>query len=199
MRGQEAEPRVLLSVVLSDANILFPRVLRDYVLYAMAHQLIRVRWSREILHEAVEHLIDKVEGFDDAAGERLVSAMNGTFPHSQVDLTAEAMAAVADFTLIDEDDRHVIAAAVAADATILCSDDRKGFPPEVMEALGIEWVTSDAMLCTLVEEAPETMLKVHRSAVSRLRGATDASTIAALRGAKAERTADLMEILLQQS
>ncbi len=35
MSGPEAEPRVLLSVVLSDANVLFSRVLRDYVLYAM--------------------------------------------------------------------------------------------------------------------------------------------------------------------
>lgn len=199
MSGPEAEPRVLLSVVLSDANVLFSRVLRDYVLYAMTYQLIRVRWSHEILDEVVEHLIDKVDGFDEAAGVRLVAAMNGTFPYSQVELTDEAVAAVADFALGDEDDRHVIAAAVAAEATFLCSDDLRGFPPEVMATLGLEWVTSDALLSTLVEEAPDTMLKVHRTTVSRLRGATDESTIAALRGAKAERTADLMEELLKKS
>lgn len=199
MSGPEAEPRVLLSVVLSDANVLFSRVLRDYVLCAMTYQLIRVRWSHEILDEVVEHLIDKVDGFDEAAGVRLVAAMNGTFPYSQVELTDEAVAAVADFALGDEDDRHVIAAAVAAEATFLCSDDLRGFPPEVMATLGLEWVTSDALLSTLVEEAPDTMLKVHRTTVSRLRGATDESTIAALRGAKAERTADLMEELLKKS
>ncbi len=144
-------------------------------------------------------MIDKVDGFDEAAGVRLVAAMNGTFPYSQVELTDEAVAAVADFALGDEDDRHVIAAAVAAEATFLCSDDLRGFPPEVMATLGLEWVTSDALLSTLVEEAPDTMLKVHRTTVSRLRGATDESTIAALRGAKAERTADLMEELLKKS
>lgn len=165
----------------------------------MTHQLIRGRWSQEILDEAVEHLIEKIHGFDEAAAVRLMTAMNSTFPYSQVELTDEATAAVAGFTLIDEDDRHVIAAAVAAEAPFLCSDDLTGFPSEVLAALEIEWVTSDALLSTLIEEAPETMLKVHRTTVSRLRGATDESTIAALRSAKAERTADLMEALLKKS
>lgn len=159
MSGQEAESRILFSVVLSDANIVFSRVLRDYVLYAMTHQLIRVRWSQAILDEAVRRMIEKVDGFDEASGERLVAAMNGTFPYSQVDMTEEASVTVADFVLVDDNDRHVIAAAVAAEA----------------------------------------MLKVHRMAVSRLPGATDESTIVALRGAGAGRTADLMEALLKQS
>jgi len=197
--GQEAESRILFSVVLSDANIVFSRVLRDYVLYAMTHQLIRVRWSQAILDEAVRRMIEKVDGFDEASGERLVAAMNGTFPYSQVDMTEEASVTVADFVLVDDNDRHVIAAAVAAEATFVCSDDLTGFPPEVMTALGIEWVTADALFSTLVEEAPEAMLKVHRMAVSRLPGATDESTIVALRGAGAGRTADLMEDLLKQS
>jgi hypothetical protein len=82
--------------------------------------------------------MENIEGFDTAAGERLVAAMNNTFPYSQVELTDQATAAVAGFTLTDEDDRHVIAAAVAAEATFLCSDDRTGFPAEVMALLGIE-------------------------------------------------------------
>lgn len=199
MSGRETEPRILFSVVLSDANIVFSRVLRDYVLYAMTHQLIRVRWSQAILDEAVRRLIEKVDGFNEESGSRLVAAMNGTFPYSQVELTDEATAAVADFSLIDENDRHVIVAAVAAEVTFVCSDDLTGFPPTVMAALGIEWVTADALLSTLVEEAPEAMLKVHRTAVSRLAGATDESTVAALRGANAERTAELMEALLKKS
>lgn len=199
MSGEQAEPRILFSVVLGDANVLYPRVLRDYLLYAMTHQLIRVRWSKEILDEIVEHLIEKNEGFDEAAGERLVAAMNGTFPYSQVDLTDEATAAVADYALIDEDDRHVLAAAVAAEATLLCTDDRTGFPPDVMSALDIQAITSDALLSALIEEAPETMLRVHRTAVARLRGASDESTISALRAARCERTADLMEGLLRHT
>lgn len=123
--------------------------------------------------------------------------MNEAFPYSQVELTEQAAAVVAGFALTDEDDRHVIVAAVAAEAMFLCSDDRTGFPTDVMEILGIEWVTADALLSALVEEVPETMRKVHQMVVARLQGATDESTIAALRRAKAERTADLLETLVK--
>ena len=71
----ETEPRILFSVVLSDANVIYSRVLRDYVLYAMTHQLIRVLWSEAILDEATEHLIDNGV-LDEAGARRLVTAMN---------------------------------------------------------------------------------------------------------------------------
>lgn len=151
------------------------------------------------MDEVVEHLMTKVAGFDLSAAERLMEAMNATFPYSQVDLTAEASAVVAHLSLPDEDDRHVLAAAVAAGATFLCSDDRTGFPSDAMAILGMEWITADDLLSTLIQESPETMLMVHRTAVSRMTGATDESTLAALRGAHAVRTADLMEALLKKS
>jgi hypothetical protein len=40
-----------ISVVLSDANVLFSRTLRDYVLYAADEGTIEVHWSRQILAE----------------------------------------------------------------------------------------------------------------------------------------------------
>jgi len=40
-----------ISVVLADANILFSRTLRDYVLYAADEGAIEVHWSRQILAE----------------------------------------------------------------------------------------------------------------------------------------------------
>lgn len=196
MSGGAAAPRILSSLVLADANVLYSRVLRDYLLYAMAHRLIRVAWSSEILGEVVEHLSANIETFDRPAGQRLVAAMNRTFPHSLVHVTREAWDAVMGFEVTDADDRHVMAAAVSVEATHLCSDDRTGFPARVMASLGIELVTSDRLLSALVGEAPEEMLGVHRAAVAGLTGATDRSTLTALRAAKASRTAALMEDLL---
>jgi hypothetical protein len=40
-----------ISVVLADANILFSRTLRDYVLYAADEGAIEVHWTRQILAE----------------------------------------------------------------------------------------------------------------------------------------------------
>jgi predicted nucleic acid-binding protein len=45
-----------ISVVLSDANVLFSRTLRDYVLYAADEGTIEVHWSRQILAEMSRNL-----------------------------------------------------------------------------------------------------------------------------------------------
>lgn len=199
MSGDGAEPRSLFGVVLGDANVLYSRVLRDYLLYAMTHQLIRLMWSDEILDEVVTHLVENIHDFDEAAGRRLMTAMNDTFPHARVALTRSAIAAVEGYALVDEDDRHVLAAAVAAEAAFLCSNDRAGFPDDVMTALGIRAITSDELLGSLIEEAPSVMLRVHRTVVGRLPGATDESTIAALRAAQAHRSAALVANMLRCS
>ncbi len=44
-------------VVLGDANALYSRVLRDYLVYASDEGAISIRWSAEILDEVVEHLV----------------------------------------------------------------------------------------------------------------------------------------------
>jgi hypothetical protein len=43
-------------------------------------EIIAITWSPEILAEATEHLKQNLAGFDDAAAERLVRAMNNAFP-----------------------------------------------------------------------------------------------------------------------
>jgi hypothetical protein len=76
-------------VVLSDANVLFSRVLRDYLLYAADQEIIAIAWSSQILAEVTEHLERNVAGFDRATGERLVRAMNRAFPFAEVEPDAE--------------------------------------------------------------------------------------------------------------
>ncbi len=89
-----------------------------------------------------------------------------------------------------------LVAAVAADAGVLCTDNIKHFPSQVMAEVGIEAMTADALLAHLVREFPTEMLAAHRRTVVNLAGATDESTIAALRRANAASTADLMTALL---
>lgn len=91
----------------------------------------------------------------------------------------------------------MLAAAVAVDADVLCTDNLKDFPTDVMAEFGIRPMSADALLAHLVAEFPVGMLAAHRLAVSRLPGATDASTLAALRRVGAPNTADLMAVLLR--
>lgn len=171
----------LIRVVLADANVLYSRVLRDYLLYAADQEIIAVAWSPAILAEAVEHLRLNVPGFDEAAARRLVTAMNRAFPFAEVEPAEEDFGALADVWLPDEDDRHVLAAAIAAEATVLCTWNVKDFPADAATAAGVEVLTPDELLGHLVTEYEPQMLAAHRASVASLTGATDTSTIAALR------------------
>lgn len=186
----------LVRVVLVDANVLYSRVLRDYLLYAADEEVIAVAWSAAVLEETVEHLIENVAAFIAESGARLIDAMNGAFPYAEVEVAPEHVEAVASFLLPDEGDRHVLAAAIAAEATVLCTANTRDFPAAVVAALGLEVMTPDALLSALVTEFPSQMLTVHATSVERLRGATDESTIAALQRAGAPTAAALVAGLL---
>jgi predicted nucleic acid-binding protein len=187
----------LVRVVLADANVLYSRVLRDYLLYAADQEIIAIAWSSQILAEVTEHLERNVAGFDRAAGERLVHAMNRAFPLAEVQPGAEHWRMLDDVALPDEDDRHVLAAAIAAEATVLCTSNAKDFPTEAVELIGVEVLTPDQLLSRLATQYEPQMLAVHHTAVTSLKGATDQSTVAALRRAGAAITAGLMTHLLE--
>jgi hypothetical protein len=122
--------------------------------------------------------------------------MNHAFPFAEIELGEEHLRLLDDGSLPDEDDRHVLAAALAAEAAVLCSSNTKDFPTEVVEAFGVEVLTPDQLLSRLVTEYEPQMLAAHRTAITSLNGATDESTVAALRRAGAPTTAGLMAHLL---
>lgn len=147
----------------------------------------------------MKHLRANIATFDAEQADRLIRLLNEAYPDAEIEPTASADRKVSDLDLPDEDDRHVLAAAVAAHADILCTDNLKDFPPAAMAAVGIELMSADALLTRLVRTYPSKMLAAHRRSVASLVGATDKSTIAALRRASATGAADLMAALLRES
>lgn len=182
--------------MLVDANVLYSRVLRDYLLYASAEGAFEVRWSAEILAEVVEHLAANVVGFDAEAGARLIAAMNSAFPAASVEPDPGAVKLVSRLELPDEDDRHALAAAVAVGADVLCTDNLRDFPRDVMDQIGIRLMSADVLLSRLISEFPRELLAAHRISVSRLAGATDRSALAALRRAGTPKSAVLLSSLI---
>jgi len=135
---------------LVDANVLYSRVLRDYLLYSMRAKLIHVMWSKAILGEVTRRLMEKLPGFTQESADRLVRAMNTAFPYAQRDAENKDFAKLADVVLPDEDDRHVIAAAIAALVDSVCTHDVGDFPIDVMQRFGMTVVTPDDLLCDLI-------------------------------------------------
>lgn len=179
-------------IVLADANVLYSRVLRDYVLYAAAEQVISVRWSQRILDEFALHLAENVASFDRAQAQRLFAGMYKAHPYALVEPRKQHYQLFRDVPMPDEDDRHVVAAAVAAEADVLCTNNTNDFPDLVMDRVGIQRVTPDILLSQLATAFPEAMRRVHDTTVASLDKASDESTITALDQAGAHLTADVM-------
>jgi predicted nucleic acid-binding protein len=123
-----------ISVVLADANILFSRTLRDYVLYAADEGAIEVHWSQEILAEMSRNLRENL-GLSRDSTSRLEQLMNDYIEYALVEVDPGHLAAVQAVEM-DAKDRHVLAAALSADADILLTDNTKDFPSKWMAERG---------------------------------------------------------------
>ncbi|HET9080587.1 MAG TPA: PIN domain-containing protein [Trebonia sp.] len=139
-----------ISVVLTDANILFSRTLRDYVLYAADEGAIEVRWSSQILAEMSRNLRENL-GLSQDSTSRLEHLMNDYIEYALVEMDAK--------------DRHVLAAALSADADILLTDNIKDFPAQWMAGQGIELLTAGQLLTRLAEDFPDKMRAAHEKTV----------------------------------
>lgn len=189
--GRQAEPRT----VLLDANVLMSRVQRDYFLYAAAEGMVDVKWSPAILEEMNRNLVAK-RGVSQDGADRLQNLLAQHFPGANVEPGAQDFAAFRDVAMPDPDDRHVLAAAVASDASVLCTNNVKDFPEQATERVGVRCQRPDAVLDRLIAEHPETMAKVHRTTVDRNPRATSESTLGMLQKSGAPQAAARMEALI---
>ncbi len=174
----------MIQVVLTDANILYSRVLRDYLVYAAADGLIRLRWSDTILDEMARSLVNRLGMPADQAG-RLGQALNRFLPDASVIPTEADYSAFADLFMPDEDDRHVVAAAVAARADALCTWNMKDFPPPVMERVRVRLRSPDDVLSELLTVTPRSMRAVHERILLARGGISSDRVLDALRRAGA--------------
>lgn len=147
-------------VVVLDANVLFPFVLRDTLLRAAEAELYAPRWSERILDEARRNLVATGRMTEAQAGA-LVSAMATAFPEALVD----GFDSLIDAMPNDEGDRHVAAAAVKAGAQVIVTSNLRDFAnlPE-----GIEAQSPDEFLCGLDDLAPDTMIRLLREQATAL-------------------------------
>lgn len=77
-----------MTVVLADANVLYSRLLRDYLVYVADEGAIAVRWSRVILGEVVDYLQANNSTFDAEQADLLMRLLNAAYPRAGVNPTA---------------------------------------------------------------------------------------------------------------
>jgi predicted nucleic acid-binding protein len=140
---------VIFSAVL-DANVLYPFSLRDILLRLAELELYAPLWSARILAEMWRNLVERQITNEQADG--LIAAMCGAFEEAEVD--AAEIERLEPAMTNDPNDRHVLAAAVAAGSELIVTFNLDDFPAEACEPLGVEAIHPDDFLLDLHDLNP---------------------------------------------
>jgi len=126
-------------VALLDANVLFPFRKRDILLRFHHAGLFRARWTERILDEWTLNLLERKPHL-----ERSVRSQR----HAMREHFAEALVTgyeplVGTLELPDDNDRHVLAAAIRCGAQYIVTDNLADLPAGVLARFDIEPVDAD--------------------------------------------------------
>lgn len=124
--------------VILDTNVLYGGLHRNIALTLAEGGLYRPRWSAQILIELKRGLEKRIG--DPKKAESHCRAINEAFPEALVEISESAQERL---TLPDDDDRHVLAAAIKARAAQIVTDNLTDFPVSTLAAYEIEAVSSD--------------------------------------------------------
>ncbi|HSH81995.1 MAG TPA: PIN domain-containing protein [Herpetosiphonaceae bacterium] len=143
-----------LGVVL-DTSVLFPAVVRDTLLRSADAGMYRPYWSDEILEELRRNLVSTGRTTEEQA-QRLVDMLRRAFPEASITGYEEVVNRMTNHPK----DRHVLAAAVVAQAQIIVTDNLRDFPETALAPFTIEAQSADTFLTGLFEEVPERMVQI---------------------------------------
>lgn len=131
-----------------DACVLYNASVRD-VLLQLAHEgMFEPRWTERIHEEWIVAVVAKRPDLPRSRLDRVRALMDSAFPFA---LVSGHEPLIAGLRLSDADDRHVLAAAIAAGAKGIVTFNQRDFPSSVLAPLGIEAVTPDAFVLGLIE------------------------------------------------
>jgi predicted nucleic acid-binding protein len=136
-----------------DACVLYPIGLRDVLLdVAIELELFRPLWSASILEEMERNLVSNGVCSPDQAA-RLRTNLNAVFPDAEVTDYED----VIDEMQNHPKDRHVLAAAVVAEAEIVVTSNIKDFPTSACDAVGVRILHPDDFLLRALELRSDVM------------------------------------------
>lgn len=130
-------------VALLDASVLHPWVVCDLLLRLAERGLYRPTWSAEILDELVDSLTERKPEHAERF-QRRRERMEAAFAEAMAERPERFLAAVPDE--VDAGDRHVVAAALAARADVIVTNNVRHFAPERLAESGLLVQTADEFL-----------------------------------------------------
>ncbi|WLI11053.1 MULTISPECIES: PIN domain-containing protein [Pseudomonas] len=134
-----------------DACVLYPAPLRDFLMWLALSGRFRARWSLEIHNEWKRNLLKNRPDLTIEQLDRTSDLMDQAIPDACVSGYEKLIEGL---TLPDIDDRHVLAAAIRCNASVIVTFNQKDFPDETLGPFGIEVQHPDEFVDNLFDLDP---------------------------------------------
>lgn len=129
-----------------DTNVIYPVNIRDLLLWFAHFDLFTVKWSSGICAEWIKVMRSK--GVDEQTIAKRIQRMDDAFPDALVE-NYEGL--IEGLELPDADDRHVLAAAIKANANLIVTNNIRDFPEEELAKYGLEAKSADDFLTDIID------------------------------------------------
>ncbi|WP_392886522.1 PIN domain-containing protein [Pseudomonas migulae] len=138
-----------------DACVLYPAPLRDFMMWLALSGRFRAKWTLEIDNEWKRNLLKNRPDLTIQQLDRTSELMNQALPDACVSGYQELIEGL---TLPDLDDRHVLAAAIHCNASVIVTFNQKDFPSAALSPFGIEAQHPDEFVDNLFDLDPTAVI-----------------------------------------
>lgn len=139
-------------IALLDACVLYPAPLRLLLMYLSLSELFHARWSESIHLEWMRNVQANHPDITTSQLNRIRKLMDAHVPDA---LVCEYEELIPMLELPDPDDRHVLAAAIHAGASLIITWNLKDFPAKYVNQFGIRPMNPDEFIGRLFEFHPD--------------------------------------------
>lgn len=133
--------------VVYDACVLYPAPLRDLLMRLALTDLFKAQWTDEIHEEWINALL-REDKFKREDLERVRDLMDAHVRDAKVCGYKDLIETI---ELPDQNDRHVVAAAIKCNADAIVTFNLKDFPVEVLSKFEIEVIHPDDFVCYQID------------------------------------------------
>ncbi len=148
-----------------DASVLYPVSLRNLLMRLTIDDLYQARWAADVHAEWIRAVLRDNPSLPMARLHEVRDAMDA---HADDALVSGYSSLVTSLTLPDPNDRHVLAAAIVANADVIVTRNLRDFPATALSPYGIEAQHPDEFVRHLLDLAPAAVVAAVAAQQARL-------------------------------